>query len=119
MFYSFNKEYRGDRSGQNLLEYTIILSVVITIFITLNPLIKRTVQGMIRTAADQIGNQEGAEQEFNEVDGYTIQLIQTSDSHTRKNIKEGRSTGITDIFYDDYSSTYSVTNSFLGHRPEN
>lgn len=52
--------------GQSLVEYTAVVGIVIVVFITMNPMIKRGIQGMIRTVADQVGNQEDAEQRFNE-----------------------------------------------------
>ncbi len=103
-----------NRCGQNLLEYSIILGVTVMIFIVFMPLIKRGTQGMIKTVADQIGNQKNAEQDFNEETGYLYESFQATDTRTRKNIGEGRLKGVTDIFYDDRTSTFVSSNSIAG-----
>ena len=103
-----------DKSAQTLLEYSIILGVIVVIFITLNTMIKRSVQGMIKTAADQIGTQENAEQEFNSQVGFLQGSYLKVDAITNKKVREGRDPGLTDYYYDDYSSVYSQSNSLLG-----
>ena len=102
------------KRAQTLLEYSIILGVIVGIFITLNTLIKRNVQGMIKTAADQIGTQENAEQDFNEITGYMLGSYLKADSVTSKISREGQDPGLTNIIFDDYSSVYTQTNSLLG-----
>jgi Flp pilus assembly pilin Flp len=48
--------------GQTIIEYTVVLGIVVTALIALQPMIKRASQGMIKLVADQIGNQEEADQ---------------------------------------------------------
>lgn len=100
--------------AQNLMEYTIILGVIVLIFLAVNPIIKRNVQGMIKTAADQIGTQQDAEQDFNVERGYVIDSYVATDSLVDKIRKEGRQPGVTDINYGDRATVYSHTQSILG-----
>ena len=52
--------------GQVLLEYTVVIGAIVLALLAMNDMIKRGIQGMIKVTADQIGNQEGAEQRFDE-----------------------------------------------------
>jgi hypothetical protein len=100
--------------GQNLMEYTIVLSVIVLVFLALNPMIKRSLQGMIKTAADQIGTQQNAEQEVNVEKGYVVDSFSVTDSLSKKVTKEGKQAGSTDIEYSDVTSTHSNSGSILG-----
>ena len=96
------------------MEYTLILGIVVLVFTTLNPMIKRLIQGMIKSAADQIGTQQNAEQEFNEEKGYVVSSSTAVNSRTNKLTKEGRMAGSTDIEYNDVVSIGTSTTSILG-----
>jgi len=50
------------RLGQGLLEYSMILSVIVMIFVSMGPMLKRNTQSMIKLLADQVGSQQNAEQ---------------------------------------------------------
>ncbi len=55
--------------GQTVLEYIIFLSVVTVALFFMGPAIKRGLQGLVKVTADQIGNQELAEQRVNKPQG--------------------------------------------------
>lgn len=57
------------RRAQTFLEYILVLSVVTAIVLAMSTVFKRSVQGMVKAVADQIGNQVNAEQSGSE-DGY-------------------------------------------------
>ncbi len=55
----------GRLRGQTVLEYIIFLSVVTVALFFMGPAIKRGLQSLVKVTADQIGNQEMAEQRVN------------------------------------------------------
>jgi len=61
-----NRHMRLNAKGQTILEYVIVLGIVIIILFTMTPLIRRGTQSMIKLVADQIGDQEAAEQQFDQ-----------------------------------------------------
>lgn len=50
--------------AQMFVEYAIVCGIVVMILISMNVLIKRGIQGMVKSVADQIGNQANADQSF-------------------------------------------------------
>ena len=54
------------RRGQNILEYTIIIGVVTVVLYYMGTGIKRGVQSMVKVTADQVGNQQNSDQDFND-----------------------------------------------------
>jgi hypothetical protein len=67
---------RMEPRSQMVMEYVFMLGVLIAVFVTMAPLIRRGIQAMVRMVADQVGNQVNAEQEFGSsghlVNSYTI-----------------------------------------------
>lgn len=61
-----------NRRGQSIVEYATILGIVTFILMAMNPMIKRAIQGTIKTVADQIGSQENAEQDQAAKTGFLI-----------------------------------------------
>ncbi len=45
------------RNGQNVIEYTVVISCIIAALIATQFYVKRALQGRLRSAADQIGQQ--------------------------------------------------------------
>ena len=70
------------KKAQSLVEYSIVLALIVAIIMTMGPLIRRYLQGMIKLTTDQIGRQRGAEQSFDESghldNSYTITRALTS-----------------------------------------
>ncbi len=64
-----------NRRGQSIVEYATILGIVTFILMAMNPMIKRAIQGTIKTVADQIGFQEKAEQDQVAKTGFLINSI--------------------------------------------
>lgn len=88
MLIGLKKYSKNNNRAQSLLEYLTVAGLVITILIAMNQFIKRGIQGMVRTVADQIGNQEGAEQDF-EGSGY----LEKMDTITRVNVNDQTKSG--------------------------
>ncbi len=78
--------------GQSILEYTIIVGIVTVVLYYMGTGIKRGVQSLVKVTADQVGNQQNADQDFNDIrQGY----MQGANSVTQ----ESRSKQITESGY--------------------
>ena len=75
--------------GQSMLEYVTLVAVAVSVLIAMSLYIRRGVQGMVRTVSDQLGDQQGAEQKFDE-SGHLINAVtvtrSTSDKQTRERV---------------------------------
>jgi hypothetical protein len=69
------------RRAQTIMEYVLLISLVTAAVVTMLPGIRRGTQSLMKTAADQIGDQAGAEQDFNDVTvGYLADSSTTAKS---------------------------------------
>ena len=55
-----------NRRGQSLLEYTILIGIVTISLFYMGTGIKRGLQSLVKVSADQIGNQQNADQDVND-----------------------------------------------------
>jgi hypothetical protein len=99
-------------SAQTFLEYAMLVSVVVAVLISLTPLLRRGVQGMIRVVSDQVGNQSGAEQPGG-LDGHLVEQIIDVDQASVRRRREDF--GETRVDYDGtVSQTVTTTTTNLG-----
>ena len=103
-------QYLKTKKAQTILEYTIVIGAVVAILLTMSPYLQRLIQGSIKVAADQIGFQENADQDFTV--GYLNVAYTTIDTVSDKTMNELG--GITSYFYDDTTSTTSNGQVYLG-----
>ena len=69
------------RRGQSILEYAIIIGIVTVVLYFIGTGIRRGVQSLVKVAADQVGNQQSSDQDFNDTkQGY----MQASNSVTQE-----------------------------------
>ncbi len=74
------------KSAQSVSEYVILITIVVAGIVAVFPMLKRGTQSLVKVTADQIGNQQGAEQEFNtDAVGYSGYLV-NSDTATRTDV---------------------------------
>ncbi|MDP8213460.1 MAG: hypothetical protein P9X22_09290 [Candidatus Zapsychrus exili] len=104
------KKILFENKAQTILEYAAILSIVSIALITMNPMIKRALQGAIRTVADQIGTQNGAEQDFDS--GFLNESQTSSRATSFKQVEQ--QLGNTIYTYDDSTDMESTAYSDLG-----
>ena len=104
--------FKQGRKAQSLGEYAILISLVVAIMMALFPLVKRGTQSFIRAGADEIGNQEDADQDFNSDTGFTNASGQAtnSDSYTIRRDWPG----MTGLYTNTTDTTVSNTYSNLG-----
>ncbi len=102
---------RNKQKAQSLLEYSTLLGIIVVILMAMQPLIKRSTQGMIKIVADQIGIQKNSDQPFD----YSSYL-QNAYVVTRATLYEGKSeyNEVTNYYYDDRSVTQSTEIMNLG-----
>ena len=69
--------------GQSILEYTMIIGILTVVLFYMGTGIKRGVQSIVKVTADQVGNQQEADQDFNNPQlGYMV----STDSQMQGNI---------------------------------
>lgn len=113
--------------AQTLLEYSVILGVITAVVFAMNPMIKRASQGAIKLVADQIGNQEAADQ-FSQSVGNEEFEPYVRGGHLINSVTESRSTSIKrrledvgdlEYEYDDTTVIGSEQKTDLGFRESN
>ena len=102
------KDIQKGRKAQSLVEYSMVLGIVVAVLVVMQPLIKRSTQGMIKLAADQIGIQNQSDQPFD----YSSYL-QNSYSTTRSTLFSNKVeyNTVSNYDYSDVMETYS--NQFM------
>lgn len=89
-------------------EYALLLSLVVIIMVTMFTLIKRSTQKLTQLAADQIGRQVNAEQDFASNKGFMINQLSTSAFQTQHD----KLYRYNDKGYGYNDSTYSSTKTY-------
>jgi len=75
------------KRAQTISEYVILITVVVTFMVSMLTYVKRGTQGLIKTAADQIGSQIGAEQDFKGLGGYMTGSNAVTSSYANHDIR--------------------------------
>jgi Flp pilus assembly pilin Flp len=112
MLWRFRRE---NNQAQIFLEYTVICGLVVMVLFSMNVMIKRGIQGMVKSVADQIGSQENSEQGFSEAGYLESQYVSTRasmDKRTRELL------GATNYLYQGTITTSTETVSNLGFTEE-
>ena len=122
-----NKNFQA----QVLLEYIIIIGIVTIVLFAMFHAAKRGIQSVIKVAADQVGNQQAAEQlsgvplgnsvnpNLSAVSGYLVEMNSATQANNRKQTKENA--GDFAYIYDEsvFMATNSVTNLGFSNRANN
>ena len=102
--------------GQSILEYTIIVGIVTVVLYYMGTGIKRGVQNMVKITADQVGNQQNADQDFNDTQqGYLVSSTSLTQDSRNKQIAEignaaaGNTSYVSNTSFNE--STYTMTNT--------
>jgi len=79
------------RRGQTILEYTMLIGILTVVLMYMGTAIRRGVQSLVKVTADQIGNQQNSDQDFNDAQqGY---MLGSNDTIQENNSKEVTETG--------------------------
>ena len=71
-----------NRRGQSILEYAILMVIVIAALLSLQTYIKRGIQGRLKQATDDIGEQYGTNTTFNKTTRSYSQTTEKGDAGT-------------------------------------
>ena len=93
------------------MEYTMVIGVIAVTLMAMNVMVKRGIQGMIKTVADQVGTQINAEQTFGDT-GYLESSNTISYVTTEKTTVEFAGNVV--YGYDNEIITETATVSDLG-----
>jgi Flp pilus assembly pilin Flp len=115
------------RRGQTMVEYTIIIGIVTVVLYYMGTSIKRGVQSLVKVTADQVGNQQNSDQDFNDVQqGYMIGSNTQTQETKNKQVTElgyipqsGNAIYAGNTAYNE--SSYTMTNTLTngGFTPTN
>jgi hypothetical protein len=105
------------RCGQSILEYTMIVGILTIVLFYMGTGIKRGVQSLVKITADQIGNQQNSDQDFNDTQSGYMEASNSSQQEVKnKQVAElgyipvsGNAAYVASMAYNDYSDT--ITNS--------
>ena len=106
------------RRAQSIVEYTMIISIVIVVLSYMGTSIKRGMQSLVKVTADQVGNQQNAEQDFNDAQsGYMQNTVTSTQEINNRQVND--TYGVVNIQYDEFSN--STTNAYTngGFSPNN
>ena len=91
--------------AQSLIEYVMLISIVTMALTVMFPMIKRAVQSVVKTGADQIGDQSSTQQSVSS--GY----MSGSDTAASTSGQRTASQGFGQIGYQEQSVSSSNTNT--------
>jgi hypothetical protein len=98
--------------GQTLAEYVIILGVVVAALYVMGPSLKRGVQSVVKTTADQLASQKQADQDFSREGSHLSESTTNSKINNQKTVKEYIYT--TNIEVNDTSDTTTTSKTDMG-----
>ncbi len=99
---------RAAVEAQTFVEYSLLIGIVVAILLAMAPLLRRGTQGLVRTVADQIGNQQAADQDAGT--GHIEGLHTKSLTLQTKTRKEYLGTITSDVYETVGSATNEVSN---------
>ena len=105
------------QSAQTIAENVILIGIVAFVFFAIGPLIRRGVQSVVATTADQLAPQAASEQKFDERTGYLVSSNTTVKSLVNKQTREGQ--GSIQYIYNDQTTRNINTLVNQGVTPSN
>lgn len=97
---------KNNYRAQSMLEYVTLIAVAVSVLIAMSNYLKRGVQGMVRTVSDQVGDQQNAEQKFDDA-GHLINAVTVTRSTTDKETRER--VGVVNYIFSDVTQTFSTS----------
>ncbi len=106
--------------GQTVVEYIVLIGIITVALFYMGPLFKRGVQSLVKVTADQIGNQQNADQDFVNADdpgatgGYLVGSNTGVTSHVSKKVETPGWGGVADITVNETTNTAADSLTNLG-----
>lgn len=97
--------------AQTFVEYTLLIGIIVALLIAMMPLFRRGVQGLVKMVADQVGNQQDADQHGG-LSGYLVNVQTLSELDINKTVQQR--INVVGYVYDDAVDTFSNTATNLG-----
>jgi hypothetical protein len=72
------------KRAQTISEYVILITIIVAFMMSMFTYVKRGTQGLIRAAADMVGYQKNAEQDFSGKGGYVDKSDTTTHSYANQ-----------------------------------
>ena len=96
-----------------MLEYAVLISIVAAVLVAMSPLIRRSIQGIIKVTSDQLALQEAADQGGNFAEP-PIMIYHTSGSYANRadTITEAAN-GVTTYIVNHYDQSVDETLTFI------
>ena len=108
------KKYKKNIKGQTILEYLSLVGLIVLVMVTMSTSVRRGIQGMVRTVADQLGSQKKSEQAFDET-GHLVSSVSISGATMGKQTVER--TGTINYIFNDRTDSQTDTFLNLGFTP--
>lgn len=107
-----NLTFWKNNKAQSLLEYSLIVGIVTLVCFNMGTFLKRGTQGMIKTVADQLGDQREADQRFVVEDGFLRKSDIVVDAS--KETSTGEIAGVVTKYYYDRAHSQTTSEASLG-----
>ncbi len=116
---------RQGGAGQTIVEYIVLIGIITLALMAMGPLFKRGVQSLVKATADQIGNQQKADQDIiprplaRTVPGtsYLVSESSNAESSVVKSVKTPGFGGVADIILKEDTQTNSEQVTDMGYTP--
>jgi len=111
--------------GQSVIEYTMLVGIISVVLFYMGTNIKRGVQSLVKVTADQVGNQQNSDQNFNDAQSGYMESSNSS-SHTINNrqvaeigyiASSGNAVYIANTTYNNYTDTETTAVTNGGFSP--
>jgi hypothetical protein len=99
------------------LEYVLLVGIITIVLFTMMQQVKRGTQSVIKVMADEIMNQQEADQSFDNRQGFLEAANTTIRMNGQKSVNT-RSLGVTNYIYDDRQEMFSNTHTNMGFTEE-
>ncbi len=103
------REFRG----QTLLEYVILIGIITAALVAMAPYMKCGIQSIVKVTADQLGQQNEADQKIDATSAYLVNTFLSSKISQEKMAREWVGGG-TSYTYDDNTNVESTSLTNLG-----
>jgi len=106
---------RNRLKGQTIVEYSIVLGAIMMIMYGMSVMIKRATQGMVKSVADLVGNQDAADQSFDDSGHLESSYVTTRASLDKRTTER---LGSISYIYNDLINTTMNSETNLGFTEE-
>jgi predicted PurR-regulated permease PerM len=115
------------RRGQSILEYTMIVAIIVAVIYYMGTGIKRGVQSLVKVTADQVGNQQNSDQDFNDAqqgfmsgsNSVVVDEINSENQEAGYFNASGNAVYTTNTTYNESTNTYENTQTNEGFTADN